>query len=93
LGLDFTTVAWVQSLVWELRSHIKPLHVTAKRKNKKKKKLSTCRKMKGIKPKPQEPQHDGWTAERKPWASPSWTPPHHGLPRHLLGILGHGNFL
>ena len=26
---DFTTVARVQSLVWELRSHVKPLHITA----------------------------------------------------------------
>ena len=25
------TVAWIQSLVWELRSHIKPLHAIAKK--------------------------------------------------------------
>ena len=31
LGLGaFTAVAWVQSLVWELRSHIKLLRTTAK---------------------------------------------------------------
>ena len=35
LGLSaFTAAAWVQSLVWELRSHIKPLHATAKKKKK-----------------------------------------------------------
>ena len=27
----FTSVAWVQSLVWELRAHIKLLHTVAKR--------------------------------------------------------------
>ena len=33
LGLSaFTIVALVQSLVWELRSHIKPLQATAKKK-------------------------------------------------------------
>ena len=26
----FTSVAWVQSQVWELRFHIKPLHAMAK---------------------------------------------------------------
>ena len=37
LGLHaFTTVAWVRSLVWELRSHNKPLHTTTKKKKKKK---------------------------------------------------------
>ena len=31
LGLNvFTAVTWVQPLVWELRSHIKLLHATAK---------------------------------------------------------------
>ena len=31
LGLSaFTTAAQVQSLVWEVRSHIKPLHAAAK---------------------------------------------------------------
>ena len=29
-GLAFTAVAWVQSLVWELRSHLKPLLTMAK---------------------------------------------------------------
>ena len=39
LGLStFTTVAQVWSLVWELRSHIKPLYVAAHKKKKKKKK-------------------------------------------------------
>ena len=28
----FTAAAWVQSPVWELRSHIKPLHTAAKKK-------------------------------------------------------------
>ena len=33
LGLGtLTASAWGQSLVWELRSHIKPLHTTAKKK-------------------------------------------------------------
>ena len=27
----FTTMAWVQSLVWELRSHIKALHAMDKK--------------------------------------------------------------
>ena len=31
----FTTMAWVRSLVWELRSHIRPLHTMAKKKEKK----------------------------------------------------------
>ena len=36
LGLHtFTTVALVQSLVWELRSHIKLLHTLAEKKKKK----------------------------------------------------------
>lgn len=36
LGLSaFIAAAWIQSLVWELRSHIKPLHVAAKKKEKK----------------------------------------------------------
>ena len=31
LGLGaFATAVWVQSLVWVLRSHIKPLHAAAK---------------------------------------------------------------
>jgi len=35
LGLGtFTTAAWVQSVVWHLRSHIKLLHAVAKTKNK-----------------------------------------------------------
>ena len=39
LGLStFTAVAWVQSLVWELRSHTKPPTAEAKKKKKKKKK-------------------------------------------------------
>ena len=29
-----TAVAWVQSLLWELRCHIKPLHASAKKQNK-----------------------------------------------------------
>lgn len=29
----FTAADWVQSLVWQLRSHIKPLHNEAKKKN------------------------------------------------------------
>ena len=28
----FTPVAWVQSLIWELRSHIKPLHASQNKK-------------------------------------------------------------
>ena len=36
LGLGaFITVAWVQSLAWELRSHNKPLQAEAKKKKKK----------------------------------------------------------
>ena len=32
LGLSaFTAMAWVQSLVWELRSHVKLLHAVAKK--------------------------------------------------------------
>lgn len=35
LALDvFTAVAWDQSLVWELRCHIKPLRAIAKRRDK-----------------------------------------------------------
>ena len=38
LGLyAFIAVVWLQSLVWELGSHIKPLHTLAKKKKKKKK--------------------------------------------------------
>ena len=34
LGLrTFTTVAWIQSLVWELRPHIKLLHMAAKKRD------------------------------------------------------------
>ena len=32
----FHHCSWVQSLVWELRSHIKPQHAMAKKKKKKK---------------------------------------------------------
>ena len=35
-GLVVRTAAWVQSLAWELRSHIKLLHAVAKKKKKKK---------------------------------------------------------
>ena len=39
LGLGaFTVVAQVQSLLWRLRAHVKPLHSVAKTKKKKKKK-------------------------------------------------------
>ena len=35
LGLGaFTSVAWVQSLVWKLKSHIKPMHTKPKKKKK-----------------------------------------------------------
>ena len=42
LGLGAsTTVSWVQSLVWELRSHIRPPYTAAKKKKKKKKGMSS----------------------------------------------------